>query len=137
MSDREPDPAHAMSRGDAWDDLQLERLDSGPRFDRWSDGVLIYAPVYKKEILLGYLWASEDGTAANFLNRDSVGAEGRNAKGAWVRRLLESKGRGLTSVQALEAWVGSTEDERAGHIPKGVSLERISGLSELRRLTDS
>ncbi|WP_143831776.1 hypothetical protein [Nocardiopsis sp. CNR-923] len=137
ICDRDPDPAHAMSRGDAWEDLQLKWVGSRPRYDGITDGALVYVPVRKSDVVIGYLWASEDGKAANFLNIESVGVESINAKGAWIRRLLEAKERGLTSVQALEAWIGSPEDERAGCIPEDASRVRLGGLQELMDIANA
>ncbi|WP_435108589.1 hypothetical protein [Nocardiopsis synnemataformans] len=137
MESNQPDPAHAMSRGEAWEDLHLERSGSKPRFDRLTEGAVLYVPVHKRGDAIGYLWASVDGKAANFLSFESSDIEERNAKSVWVRRLLQAKKEGLTSIEALENWIGSPEYERGGRIPPSTSLQRSKDLQELQNMASS
>lgn len=124
------------NRGEGWEDLHLEHVRSKPRYDRMTNGPVLYVPVIQGDALLGFLWASFDGVAANFMNRNSSGAAGRNSKGAWVRRLLDSKAEGLTSVEAMERWIGEDEDERAGRIPSNATPKEAQNLSALENIVN-
>lgn len=104
-----------------------------PRYAPDTDGEVLHVPVVREDgTALGRLWVSPDGTAAGFWPAD--GAAGLNAKGAWVRRLIQAKGQDLDAVQALELWTGAPPDERAGAIPPGTVPERAESLDGLRRL---
>ncbi|GAA0977854.1 hypothetical protein Q7689_03785 [Nocardiopsis tropica] len=137
MGSNQPDPAHAMSRGEAWEDLGLERSGSRPKFDRLTDTAVLYVPIHKEGVAIGYLWASVDGKAANFLSLQSADTEARNEKSVWVRRLLQAKRDGLTSIEALERWLGNPSGEQGGIIPPGSHLEKAKNLQELQDTANS
>lgn len=102
MSADRPDPAAYTSRGEMWEDLELKRRGSIPGFERTSSGAVLYAPVYRNGNSIGFLWASLDGKAADFMAHASAGIEDRNATGHWVQRMINDHKLGLTSTAALK-----------------------------------
>ncbi|MFL1378250.1 MULTISPECIES: hypothetical protein [unclassified Nocardiopsis] len=119
----------------AEDAFRPDFVGADPRFAPDTDGAVLHVPVVREDgTALGRLWASEDGIAAGFLPGAGAGAAGLNAKGAWVRRLLQANGEGLDAVEALRLWIGAAPDDRAGAIPEGSVPTHAGSLDELRRL---
>lgn len=133
MKDGEPDPAHRLSREEMWEDPQLKPVGPLPGYEQMAEGPIVHAPVEKNGRVIGHLWASMDGRAGSFLPIDSNDADALNAKGVWIKRLNQDAKKGLTSVQALEHWIGDPEDARGGCIHRESRIERATSLDDLGR----
>ena len=84
------------------DSLLFTVLPGGPRdYARATDGPVQYVAVATGDVLLGYLWASEQEDAAGFVPRAAAGDDGLNASVAWTLELRARKERDLPPVQAL------------------------------------
>lgn len=112
------------------DAFRPEFTGAAPRFDAETDGPVLHVPVLRGDgSPLGRLWASRDGAAAGFV--PVPGAAGLNAKGAWVRRLIQARAEGLDALAALARWTGAPQDDRAGAVPPGSAPERADRLRDL------
>jgi len=84
------------------DGLLFTVVPGGPRdYARATDGPVRYLAVATGDVLLGYLWASEQEDAAGFVPRAAAGDDGLNASVAWTMELRARKARELLPVQAL------------------------------------
>ncbi|WP_306368966.1 hypothetical protein [Nocardiopsis sp. CC223A] len=117
--------------GPGQDAFRPDFAGADPRYAADTDGPVLHVPVVREDgTALGRLWVSRDGTAAGFL--PAAGAAGLNAKGAWVRRLIQARAEGLDAVQALRRWTGAPPDDRAGAIPPGTAAEHAEGPDAVR-----
>lgn len=119
-------------RRPVWEDPRFEPVASRPRYDRMTDGEVLYLPVRGwQDDVLGFLWASVDGRAAGFVPRAAAGSAGLNAKAVWINRLLDARASGVTSVDALHQWIGEPGDDRSGLVPEGTVPARAEGTGAL------
>ena len=100
-------------------------------YPRSTDGPVRYAPVSAGGRVLGYLWVSADGEAADFVPRDDAGDDGLNADVAWVTRLRTSRKRKQTAAEAFEYWVaeGAADGTTVGPPRPAPDLEALRALA--------
>jgi hypothetical protein len=85
-------------------------------YDFLTAGPVHYMPVARQGEVLGYIWASETGDAADFVHRTGAGPAGIAAGEVWMSRLDRAAAEGLEPLHALRRWVGEPEDSVAGGI---------------------
>jgi hypothetical protein len=85
-------------------------------YDFLTAGPVHYMPVTLQGEVLGYIWASETGDAADFVHRTGAGPAGIAAGEVWMSRLDQAAAEGLEPLHALRRWVGEAEDSIAGGI---------------------
>lgn len=85
-------------------------------YKREATGRVSYLPVHGENEILGYLWASEAEGAASFEPHDDADLAGYHAGLAWLKKLHEAFGRGLTPSAALESFRDSPAARTSGHI---------------------
>ncbi|MET8299149.1 ADP-ribosylglycohydrolase family protein, partial [Streptomyces sp. NPDC005180] len=84
-------------------DLQFKILPGGPeRYNRRSSGPVQYVSVADaQDTVIGYLWASDDADAANWIVRKDGGYPAVNEGSGWVQRLFGGKERGIAPSELL------------------------------------
>ena len=111
--EHEPPPSEVSEglgySGSGWDADQ-----SG--YDFLTAGPVYYLAITRQGKVLGYIWASETGDAADFVPRTGAGPAGIAAGEVWMSRLDQAAAEGLEPLHALRRWVGEPEDSVAGGI---------------------
>ena len=111
--EHEPRPSEVSEglgySGSGWDVDQ-----SG--YDFLTAGPVHYLAITRQGEVLGYIWASETGHAADFVPRTGAGPAGIAAGEVWMSRLDQAAAEGLEPLHALRRWVGEPEDSVAGGI---------------------
>ena len=116
------------------DSLLFTVLPGGPRdYARATDGPVQYVAVATGDVLLGYLWASEQEDAAGFVPRAAAGDDGLNASVAWTLELRARKERDLPPVQALAELADGVGHANYGWAVAG-SAEVAADLAALKAL---
>ncbi|WP_239647094.1 DUF6177 family protein [Nocardiopsis salina] len=85
--------------GREWGVFVATEVDAGYKIR--ADGEIIYRPVRKNEMIIGYLWASNSENARGYVPRPAAGAPAWQAEGWWIDQVAEAAGRGMTPVEAL------------------------------------
>jgi hypothetical protein len=128
-------PDGFMDRSKGWGDLSPFTLDKHG-YDFRTDSPVRYLPVTKGGNVLGYLWASIVGEAADYLQRNVAGAEGFLAGGLWMARLEQSEREGLPALEALRRWIGAPEDPERGGIVAGAQEREAPSLDALKAIAN-
>jgi hypothetical protein len=117
-----------------WDSELASIPGSRSRYSFLTGGPVLYRPVSRSGQVLGYLWASDSGNAADFVTRLDAGADGTYAKGWWLARLSEAYREGLRPSEALRRWVGAPVDPVGGGVaaeetvaPSLQALKEVAG----------
>jgi len=97
----------------AFDETALDRLANPPQE---TAGPIRYFPITRRGEVLGYLWATESGDAANYIHRVGAGAASIEASQTWMSRLDDAEAVGTPLLEALHSWIGEPEDPVAGAI---------------------
>ncbi|RKR73942.1 hypothetical protein [Frondihabitans australicus] len=84
-------------------DVVFENIGPGPVFGSTSEHPVDYLVVQDDRQVLGFLWFTDDGRAASFAPRRSVGGLALNAGVAWREALLHEGATGALPSQAIEA----------------------------------
>ncbi|MBF6215436.1 hypothetical protein IU433_30440 [Nocardia puris] len=107
----------------------FQKNDAESGFNRSTDGPVVYMPVIGEPGLLGYLWASDAGSAMSFEPYWPEDA-GYAAGLVWLDRIGRAYAGGMTPLRALEAMATYPDDPVSGKAISGESRE-VSDLSEL------
>ena len=111
--EHEPSPSEISEglgySGSGWDVDQ-----SG--YDFLAAGPVRYLAITREGEVLGYIWVSEAGDAADFVHRAGAGSAGIAAGEVWMSRLDQAAAEGLEPLHALRRWVGEPEDSVVGGI---------------------
>jgi hypothetical protein len=105
-----------------------------PAYPEESAAPVRYLPVTLQGSVVGYVWASVDGQAAGYVNREPAGTAGEVAAGLWKMRLSDSHQEGVPSLEALRRCALAPEDRLSGVIGQGVPEQELPGLDALREL---
>ncbi|MRH88628.1 hypothetical protein GFY24_14445 [Nocardia sp. SYP-A9097] len=124
------------NRSDGWGSLSSVPTSTYPE-DTTSP--VMYLPITRDDIVLGYLWASTSDNAAGYLQRAAVGREGMVAGGLWRSRLIDAYEAGRPAVEVLShsRSLPIHAPEFFGVISEGASEHRAVSLSELQRMADN
>jgi hypothetical protein len=93
-----------------------------------------YLPVTLQGTVVGYLWASVDGQAAGYMNRELAGVAGEVAAGLWKTRLSDAHREGVPSLEALRRCALAPQDGLSGIIGGDAPERELPGLDALRDL---
>ncbi|GAA4234958.1 hypothetical protein GCM10022254_41070 [Actinomadura meridiana] len=93
-----------------------------------------YLPVTVQGAVVGYLWASLDGLAAGYVNREPAGVAGEVAAGLWKMRLCDAHREGVPSLEALRRCALAPQDRLSGIIGGDAPERKLPGLRALRGL---
>lgn len=103
-------------------------------YPQQTAGPVRYLPVTLEGTVVGYVWASADGQAAGYVNREPAGTAGEVAAGLWKMRLSDSQQEGVPSLEALRRCALAPEDRLSGVIGQGAPEQELPGLDALREL---
>ncbi|MFB4317474.1 hypothetical protein [Actinomadura sp. 21ATH] len=99
-----------------------------------ASGPVTCLPVTRRNALLGYVWASQDGRSAGYLPCAAAGRDGEIAAGLWKLWLSRSYQARLSSVDALRRCAAAPADELAGYVGRDAAERALPDLDALRRL---
>lgn len=105
-----------------------------PTYPEETAAPVRYLPVTVQGTVVGYLWASVDGQAAGYLNREPAGTAGEVAAGLWKLRLSDAHRKGVPSLDALRRCALAPEDRLSGIIGRDAQERELPGLDALREL---
>ncbi|WP_051177979.1 hypothetical protein [Nocardia concava] len=100
-------------------------------YDAWTRLPVFYFPVTLGDVLVGYLWGSQNGNSAGFFTKMDFGADRVKSAVYWNDRLEESYRMGLTAAEAIRYWVGRPEDPRFGGIVGDAEMGEARTIQEL------
>ncbi|MBX6767917.1 MAG: hypothetical protein IRY90_12325 [Actinomadura rubrobrunea] len=105
-----------------------------PTYATESDGPIRYVPVVLRGALVGYVWASVAGDAADYLPREAAGRDGQVAAGLWKLLISRSYAEGESSLEALRRCKAMPEDRLSGVIGADAEERELPSLQALREL---
>ena len=105
-----------------------------PTYPEQTAAPVRYLPVTLHGSVVGYVWASTDGAAAGYLNREPAGTAGEVAAGLWKLRLSDAHREGVPSLEALRRCALAPEDRLSGVIGGDAPVRELPGLDMLREL---
>ncbi|MER6104498.1 hypothetical protein ABT115_19755 [Streptomyces sp. NPDC001832] len=112
--------------------MQLKRVAGPPRYNRFAKGPVQYVRVADSDgVVIGYVWANDEGDAAGWVTPQGLGAAAINAGAAWLRKLRDAKARWIAPTALLAELIRDTSDiEGSGVVPG--SLAEAPSLAELK-----
>jgi hypothetical protein len=105
-----------------------------PTYPEQTSAPVRYLPVTLEGTVVGYVWASLDGGAAGYLNREPAGTAGEVAAGLWKLRLSDAHREGVPSLEALRRCALAPADRLSGVIGQEAPARDLPGLDALREL---
>ncbi|WP_433524280.1 hypothetical protein ACQPZ2_03520 [Nocardia pseudovaccinii] len=120
-----------VDRSQGWGPLVSSPLS---RYPTDTQSPVRFFPVTKNATVLGYLWASTTGEAADYLPRSAAGAAGVAAAGLWQLWLSRAYKERLSSLQALDRCQNMPEDHLSGVIGGHASLSELPSLDQLKSI---
>ncbi|URM96337.1 hypothetical protein LUW76_19495 [Actinomadura madurae] len=105
-----------------------------PTYPEQAAGPVRALPVTLAGTVVGYVWASADGQAADYVSREPAGTAGEVAAGLWKMRLSDSHREGVSSLEALRRCALAPEDRLSGVIGQDAPEQDLPGLDALREL---
>ncbi|MFI6725509.1 hypothetical protein NRF20_14425 [Streptomyces sp. R-74717] len=116
------------------EDMQLKRVAGPPRYNRVAQGPVQYVRVADSDgVVIGYVWANDEGDAAGWVTPQGLGAAAINAGAAWLRKLRDAKSRGIAPTALLAELVRDTSDIKGSGVVPG-SLAEAPSLAALKEL---
>ncbi|ASU59012.1 MULTISPECIES: hypothetical protein [Nocardiopsis] len=119
---------------DRWSDEALAPVLVGRSYAPTTAGPVLYLPVHRDGVLIGYLWASETEEAGDFQPLLPPDAAGNAARGWWTMEHVRLRGEGLTALEALRSCAGRVDDPQGGRVDADAPESRAESLEELRAL---
>ncbi|WP_228002514.1 hypothetical protein [Nocardia australiensis] len=107
-----------------------------PRYRTDTTAAIRFFPVTKDKAVIGYLWASVTGDAADYIPRQNAGRTGEIAAGLWQLRLSRAYKQGLNSLDALHQCQQMPPDRLSGIIGFDVPSQNLPTLAQLRELAE-
>ncbi|MFG2559245.1 hypothetical protein [Streptomyces sp. NPDC048496] len=119
------------------EDLLFNAAPGGPpRYNRVAQGSVQYVRVAADNgVVIGYVWANDEGEAAGWVVPPGLGAAEINAGAAWLRKLRDAKGRGITPTALLDELIRDTSDIQGSRVVPD-SLSEAPNPDAIRRLTN-
>ncbi|QIS08960.1 hypothetical protein [Nocardia arthritidis] len=105
-----------------------------PTYATVTSAAVRFLPVVKNGSVLGYLWASVTGDAADYLPRSAAGDAGKLAAGLWRMRLGDAHTAGLSATDAIRHCRTYQEDSFAGMVDRRAELRTSPNLASLAEL---
>lgn len=106
-----------------------------PRFsntyEAWTRRPVIYLPIIRQGVLIGYLWAGMGVEAAGYIRRVSADPDNLTCAEFWEERFLENHRNSLSAEQAIHHWIGYPEDPRCGGVPAGAVVQQANSIQGL------
>ncbi|AYF77075.1 hypothetical protein D7D52_28355 [Nocardia yunnanensis] len=107
-----------------------------PNYDAWTRLPVFYLPVTLGEVLVGYLWGSQNGNSAGFFASAETGGNRIKTIVYWNDRLEETYRMGLTPVEAIGYWIGKPADPQFGGIAGDAEQGEARTIQELALRAD-
>lgn len=92
---------------------------------------MVYLPVVRRGELIGYLWAGTGGRAAGYMRRLSVDPDNLTCEDFWEDLVSDNYRNGLTAEQAVQLWIGHSEDPRCGGAPVEAKVQQANSMQGL------
>jgi hypothetical protein len=116
------------------EDMRFKRIAGPPRYSRVAQGPVRYVRVAAGTgVVIGYVWANDEGGAAGWVVPPGLGAADINAGAAWLRKLQDAKARGISPTALLAELILDTSDIQGSHVMPGSPAE-CTTLDELKEL---
>lgn len=107
-----------------------------PNYPTETTAAVQFLPIVKNNTMLGYLWASVTGDAADYLPLVAAGADGKLAAGLWRMRLGDAYAAGLSATDALRHARTYPHDSFAGVVDPRAELHTAPDLAAIRDLAE-
>ncbi|MEV7235227.1 immunity 49 family protein [Streptomyces sp. NPDC051020] len=130
-----------MSNGDRRnprfeEDMRFKRIAGPLRYNRVAQGPVQYVRVAADNgVVIGYVWANDEGEAAGWVVPPGLGAAEINAGAAWIRKLRDAKARDIVPTALLAELIRDTSDIQGSRVVPGSPAE-CTTLDELKELAD-
>ncbi|MBX6769833.1 MAG: hypothetical protein IRY90_22210 [Actinomadura rubrobrunea] len=105
-----------------------------PTYATTSDGPIRYVPVVRDGVVVGYLWASLDGDAADFEPRKAAGVKGEIAAALWKTWLSDIYAEGVSGLEALGRCKASLGHPLSGVVGSDAEERELPNVRALREL---
>ncbi|MEU6580760.1 hypothetical protein [Nocardia sp. NPDC046763] len=102
-----------------------------PNYDAWTRLPVFYLPVTLGDVLVGYLWGSQNGSSAGFFASFELGVNRVKTIVYWNDRLEETYRMGLTPIEAVRYWLGKPADPQFGGIAGDAEQREARTIQEL------
>ncbi len=102
------------------------------RYSTETASAVRFSPVMKDGQVIGFVWASVTGDAADYLRRIPAGRVGEIAAGMWQLWLGRALEAGIGSLQALDFCRGQPEDRLSGVIGQNAPVGELPSLAQLK-----
>jgi hypothetical protein len=114
--------------------MRFKRIAGPPRYNRVAQGPVQYVRVAADNgVVIGYVWANDEGEAAGWVVPPGLGAAEINAGAAWLRKLRDAKARDIVPTTLLAELIRDTSDIQGSHVVPGPPAE-CTALDELNEL---
>ncbi|WP_037823804.1 hypothetical protein [Streptomyces sp. NRRL B-24720] len=118
------------------EDMQFKCVAGPPRYNRVAQGPVQYVRVAADSgVVVGYVWANDEGEAAGWVTPPGLGATEINAGAAWLRKLRDAKARDIAPTALLAELIRDTSDIQGSRVVPG-SLAESTALDELKELAN-
>ena len=137
-----PAPGPFIQDGEFPDGTPVDRSEGwGPlisaplrRYATSTSSAVRYLPIVKEGRHIGYLWASVDNDAADYLPLRTAGKTAQVAAGLWQLRLSQGYKQHIPPLQVLEDNRRHPEDHLSGMIQPGAHEGELPSLEHLEAL---
>ncbi|MET7857697.1 hypothetical protein ABZS81_10775 [Streptomyces sp. NPDC005318] len=117
--------------------MQFKHIAGPPRYNRVAQGPVQYVRVAADNgVVIGYVWANDEGEAAGWVTPPGLGAAEINAGAAWLRKLRGAKAREIAPTALLAELNRDTSDIQGSHVVPGSRAESTT-LDELKELANN
>ncbi|WP_227984239.1 hypothetical protein [Nocardia spumae] len=120
-----------VDRSQGWGPLVSAPL---RRYATTTSGAVRFLPIVKDGRHIGYLWASVDNDAADYLPLRAAGETAQAAAGLWQLRLSQGYGQHIPPLRALQDNRHHPEDRLSGMIQPNAEYGELPSLEQLTSL---
>ncbi|MFJ7944436.1 hypothetical protein ACIQ6K_12430 [Streptomyces sp. NPDC096354] len=116
--------------------MRFKRIAGPPGYNRVAQGPVQYVRVAADSgVVIGYVWADDEGEAAGWVTPPGLGAAEINVGAAWLRKLRDAKARDIAPTALLAELIRDTRDIQGSRVVPG-SLTESTTLDELKELAN-
>ncbi|MEE2054377.1 hypothetical protein [Nocardiopsis tropica] len=116
-----------------WGPVVTKLVDTG--YPMAAAGPVRYRPVWSGDMVIGFLWASEEENALGYVARREARAAGNRARGWWIKEAAELARHGLSATEALRVRVGLSEDAKGGRLDEADEERIARSTQELKEIS--